>query len=241
MTTPYPADLYDAVHQGTPGDLAFYRRECEGASSVLELGCGTGRVLEALAEPGRRLVGLDPSSDALEIARARVPGAALVQSRMQELELGERFDRVLAPFSALYCLESVAEFEATLRAALLHVAPGGQFIADVWNADEFHEESDPDAEDEAEPLVQIEARDTTFFVYESSSWDREAQRLVATYDYRDAQGGSITANIEHRYFLGAELEHALAQSGARSWRLEADFSGAAWRPSSELTVLRAEL
>jgi len=237
--SPYPVDLYDAVHQGTPGDVAFYRHACEGAAAVLELGCGSGRVLAALAEPGRRLVGLDESADALRIASSRVPGVELVEGRMQELDLGERFDRIVAPFSALYCLGSTGALEATLRAAVHHLAPGGEFLADVWNADEFHAEGDPE-DDEPSPLVQIEARGTTYFVYESSTWDRDAQHLVVSYEYRDARGGSIPASIAHRYFLKTEIEAALSSSGAKQWRLEADFSGTPWRPSSELTVIRAE-
>ncbi len=241
MTHVYPADLYDAVHQGTPGDLAFYQRVCEGADSVLELGCGSGRVLEALAEPGRRLVGLDASADALELAEARGSGAELVLGRMQELELDERFERIVAPFSALYCLDGPEALETTLTRVVRHLAPGGVFVADAWNADEFHEESDPEEDDTAEPLVQIEARGTTFYVYEKSSWDRDAQRLVASYDYRDAQGGSIVASITHRYFLRAELERALSRSGALRFRLESDFSGSAWSRASETVVIRAEL
>lgn len=238
MASAYPVDLYDAVHQGTPGDVAFYQRECEGARSVLELGCGSGRVLAALAAPGRRLVGLDADADALELAAGRVPGAQLVAGRMQELDLGEHFDRILAPFSALYCLDGVEALEATLRTVVRHLAPGGVFIADAWNADDFHELGNPE-DDELSPLVQIEARGTTYRVYERSSWNRERRQLVASYEYRNTQGASITTSITHRYFLKLELERALSRSGAATWQLESDFRGSAWTRESELVVIRA--
>ena len=45
----YDAELYELLHSGTPGDLAFYRKWCRGADNVLELGCGYGRVLCALS------------------------------------------------------------------------------------------------------------------------------------------------------------------------------------------------
>jgi SAM-dependent methyltransferase len=240
MSQNYPADLYDAVHLGTPGDVSFYRRECAGVQSVLELGCGSGRVLAAVDEDERRLVGLDTSEDALQLAAARVPRAQLVRGAMQELALKQRFDRIVAPFSALYCLTSGAELDRTLRAAVRHLAAGGRFVADVWNAEEFHVDGDP-ADDEPSPLVQVEARGTTYYVYESSRWDRERQLVTASYEYRAANGSSIFAEITHRYFLRAELERALAHSGATSWRLESDFEGAPWKPSSELTVIRAAM
>ena len=50
MSDVYPARLYVAVHEGNPGDVAFYRRCCADAGSVLELGCGDARVLAELAE-----------------------------------------------------------------------------------------------------------------------------------------------------------------------------------------------
>jgi hypothetical protein len=53
----YPAQLYAAVHDGNPGDVAFYRERCADARAVLELGCGDARVLAELAAPGRALVG----------------------------------------------------------------------------------------------------------------------------------------------------------------------------------------
>ncbi|HLT36253.1 MAG TPA: class I SAM-dependent methyltransferase, partial [Enhygromyxa sp.] len=68
----YPARLYAAVHDGNPGDVEFYRRRCAGARSIVELGCGDARVLAALAEPGRRLVGVDIDPELLELARVRL-------------------------------------------------------------------------------------------------------------------------------------------------------------------------
>ncbi len=47
MHNPYPPALYAELHVGNPGDLAFYREHCVGASSILELGCGYGRVMTA--------------------------------------------------------------------------------------------------------------------------------------------------------------------------------------------------
>ena len=59
MRAPYPAKLYSLVHRGTPGDVPFYREACADAGAILELGCGYGRILEALAMPDRLLIGLD--------------------------------------------------------------------------------------------------------------------------------------------------------------------------------------
>ena len=65
------AELYALTHRGTAGDVGFYRRACAGASSVLELGCGSGRLLKRLARPGRQLVGLDR----VDVVGRGAPGA----------------------------------------------------------------------------------------------------------------------------------------------------------------------
>ena len=153
----YPVELYDAIHRGTPGDVEFYRRVCHDADSVLELGCGTGRVLSQLDDDGRRLVGVDVNTEALARAREVAPSARLVAADMRELALGEKFARVIAPFNALYCLRDTAELARTLTRVAEHLEPGGTFAADVWTADEFHAEADPgDPEaDELDFLVEV--------------------------------------------------------------------------------------
>ncbi len=56
------ARLYELLHVGNPGDVEFYVQQSEGASSVLELGAGFGRILSQLTHLPRA-VGLDIDSD----------------------------------------------------------------------------------------------------------------------------------------------------------------------------------
>ena len=52
------AVYYDQVAPGVDGDVAFYVEEARSAGSpILELGCGTGRILMPMAEAGREVVG----------------------------------------------------------------------------------------------------------------------------------------------------------------------------------------
>ncbi len=56
------AIFYDSYLMGLPGDVAFYIEQARKAGSpVLELGCGTGRILIPVAEAGIDIVGLDNS------------------------------------------------------------------------------------------------------------------------------------------------------------------------------------
>ena len=67
------AVYYDYVATGVEGDVPFYVEEARSAGSpVLELGCGTGRILIPMAAAGLEVVGLDASHDMLMIARNKL-------------------------------------------------------------------------------------------------------------------------------------------------------------------------
>jgi len=236
-------DLYEAVHRGTPGDLAFYRRVCEGAGSVLELGCGYGRVLMMLAgagHPADALWGLERDEEMLRRARARVPGATLVAGDMAALDLGRRFDRILAPHSALWCLEDDDAVRRTLARVASNLAPGGIFAFDVWNADGFHDEAEPgdDPLAEAEPLVAVVVEDVAWSVWENSSWDRDARRLVARYEHRSDDGRLVHSEIVHHYVLCERLEQMLRDAGLTP-ETHGGFGGEPWSTETDSTVVSA--
>ena len=85
------ANLYDhtfgrAELEGERGDVAFYVQEARQAGSpVLELACGTGRVLIPIAHAGVPVVGLDSSPVMLSAARKKV--ARLREATRQRIEL----------------------------------------------------------------------------------------------------------------------------------------------------------
>jgi SAM-dependent methyltransferase len=75
-----------------PGeDLEVLRGVLPERADVLELGCGVGRLTHPLLDLGHRVVAVDESPDML----AQVRGAETVRARIQDLDLGRRFDVVL--------------------------------------------------------------------------------------------------------------------------------------------------
>ena len=110
-------------------------------SSVLEVGCGTGLnfryVLEHLDPQRGRLVGLDFSQDMLARAQHRVAARAakradglgwqnveLLQADATQMQLGRKFDAILFAYS----LTMIPDWEAALRRAGEHLAPGGRVV-----------------------------------------------------------------------------------------------------------------
>lgn len=100
-----------------------------GASDFLEVGCGTGFVLQAFhrAFPLLRLTGSDLLQPALDIASARVPGALLIRGGAQHLQLPGTFD-VVGAFDVLEHIEDDAAVVAQMAAL---VRPGGGVMITV--------------------------------------------------------------------------------------------------------------
>lgn len=66
-----------------------------GAHTVLDAGCGTGRVAIELAARGKSVVGVDNDADMLELAAAKTDQVEWVLADLASVQLGQRFDLVL--------------------------------------------------------------------------------------------------------------------------------------------------
>ena len=235
----YPLWLYDGVHVGNPGDIDFYRRVCANCDSVLELGCGSGRVASAIARDGARVVGLDCSRDAID--RARGLGLEAVLGDMQRFDLDRCFDRVIAPYSTLCCLMPVNALVGCLTCVRRHLVPGGRLVFDVYAADGFHQgESRETGEGEALPVGIIEAGEARWEVLEQTGWNRPAQRLDVSYRHVELGGERvIEASIPQRYLLSHEVPELLARAGLMLAALHGDFEASGFDEDSEIMVVQA--
>jgi 2-polyprenyl-3-methyl-5-hydroxy-6-metoxy-1,4-benzoquinol methylase len=96
--------------------------------SVLDAGCGTGRVAIELARHGIDVVGVDVDRSMIQEARRRAPELAWVDADLATLALGRRFDVVvLAGNVPLFC--PVATRSALVEACAAHVVSGGVMVA----------------------------------------------------------------------------------------------------------------
>src|SRR5436305_11212262 len=101
---------YDARLAGTPlleADRRFVERHCPRPGRLLDLGCGTGRLLLPFARRGYWVLGVDLSAPMLAVAREKAVaegvGVHLVRANLAELDaLGDGgFDYAACLFSTL--------------------------------------------------------------------------------------------------------------------------------------------
>jgi len=242
MPGPYPAELYAATHTGTPGDLAFYQNVCKGGQHVLELGCGAGRVLAALAESPCTLVGIDNDLGLLELARERLGQCSSIELKLGDIRrfaLERTFDRILLPHSGLYCLLDDSEVLDCLRCVIRHLSPTGVFVMDGYVADEFHAVARPDDLDDEElvPVTEIEARGQRWNVFERSHWDPLRQRITAEYVYVPQDHPLVqTGIIEQRYLMRPQVLDLLREANFASVEMFGGFDGLPCNDQDEIWV-----
>ena len=99
-----------------------------GGRSVLDAGCGTGRVAVELAARGFEVVGVDLDPTMLATARRKAPELSWVQADLAGMDLGRTFDVVVAAGNVMIFLSPGTE-AATLAALARHLTPGGRLVA----------------------------------------------------------------------------------------------------------------
>jgi SAM-dependent methyltransferase len=242
------ARFYDAAYATLPGlgaDAEFYRglaRRCGGP--VLELGCGTGRVLLPVAEAGIDCTGVDASEEMLAMLRARAGHLAVrtLRARMQDFDLSPlRFALVFSAFRAFQHLASVEDQLACLARVRRHLLPGGTFAFDVFNP---RLDVLAAADGEEEPDLRFEQDGEQVVRFVRTSRDRPAQVLELAMRYERRRAGRVVgeerARFRMRWFHRFELLHLLHRAGFARVAIHGDFDGSAVGPESPAYVVVAQ-
>ncbi len=225
------ARYYDAAYAGLrtgSGDADFYLELArESGGPVLELGCGTGRVLLPIARAGIPCTGLDLSEPMLEALREREPPASLrlVRAPMQDFDLGaERFRLIFSAFRVFQHLYTVQDQLSFLACVRRHLARGGRFAFDVFAPGLARTAlaEEPERED-----ARFELDGDLVVRHTGVTREHEKQLMRLQMRYERWRGGEVVDNQSvaflMRYFFRFELEHLLARAGFESFELYGDF------------------
>ncbi|MBG7700259.1 class I SAM-dependent methyltransferase [Streptomyces sp. MC1] len=130
------AALYDSLNPWGPGD-DFYLGLLREAGSVLDIGCGTGRLLRRARDEGHRgrLMGLDPAAAMLVQARRARPDVEWVLGDARVRWWQGEFDLVVMTGHAFQELVTDEEIRICLRAARAALRDGGRFVFETRNPD----------------------------------------------------------------------------------------------------------
>ena len=105
------------------------QRYAPAFTDFLEVGCGTGYVLQgvAVAFPGARICGTEAQTEGLQFAASRVPRATFLQMDARQMPFDDEFDAI----GAFDVIEHIAEDEAVLAQMHRALRPGGSLLLTV--------------------------------------------------------------------------------------------------------------
>ncbi len=171
------------------------------ASSLLELGCGTGAVLCGLSAIGS-LAGMDISPNMLDIARARLPDAQFIQGDISSFNLGRRFDVIVCTYDVLNHLTEFNRWISCFACTCEHLAEGGLFIFDINTVGQLNrvacEQPRVYEFDGNTAIVNVSAKECSFY-----DWHVRIFEHVADSRYRLHRGQIRELAVEIRQVLGA--------------------------------------
>jgi SAM-dependent methyltransferase len=242
------ARFYDWEHTGYDDDVAMYldfARRTGGP--ILELACGTGRLMQPLLELGERVVGVDSSEPMLVRARRALDAAGLLSQAdlhrvdVRALALDERFPLVIFGLDSFGLLLTTADQLAVLGRIREHLAPGGLLILDVANGNRRGGEA-PD-ELQLQHAGPDPATGRLLSKWTARSTDLGAQLDRFTYFYDEvAEDGTLqrtTSGLELRYFGRFELELLLERAGLVVEAIYGGYDLAPFRGDSDRLIVVA--
>lgn len=231
------AEIYDyVVPYRERQDVAFFVEMAATGGPVLEVGCGTGRVLLPIARAGFEITGLDLSPSMLAVCRANLAAepvevqarVQLVQADMRAFDLGREFALVTLPFRPFQHLTTVEDQMDCLTTLRRHLAPGGRLVLDLFNPsipyladparlEEFGDEPEFTMPDGRRVVrrARITARD-----YFAQVQDAE---LIYYVTHPDGRQERLVHAFPMRYLFRFEVEHLLARCGLEVEALYADY------------------
>jgi SAM-dependent methyltransferase len=137
------AKYYDGAYSAKQGlvDLPFYLDLAEQIGGpILEVACGTGRILLPIARKGIEIHGVDNSRPMLKILEkhlAREPHGVrqrvtLHEGDMRDFRLGAQYPLVIIPFRPMQHMHTVEDQISALTTAASHLSEGGILAFDVF-------------------------------------------------------------------------------------------------------------
>jgi SAM-dependent methyltransferase len=228
------ADLYDTVFDWDIESEADWIVERLGAGcrTVLEPGCGSGRMFAALERRGLAVTGIDLSPAMVARARARGTDATVVLADMAGFDFGAfdlgAFDGAVCPINTLGHL-SRPELASHLDAMSRALAPGASYLvqlavgAPVGEASRWEVERDGQ---HVRGLWSVESRDANAGV----EWHRSLFEVLA-----GPRAGEVHEQVHAMSFWTAETWGAVVDASPLEWKAVYDGASPA-RPRVAFTA-----
>jgi SAM-dependent methyltransferase len=227
--------LYDLEYATDAEDVAYYLSlalQHANDGTVLELGCGNGRIALPIARCGVSVHGVDASEAMLDSFRAKLLREPPEVRAATQLQAGDfcalpptalRYPLVTLPFNALHHCPSIADVERLLHGVRERLHPDGLFALDAYLPDPTLYARDPSGRYEQREFVDP-ATGKLLQSWEEGWWDPETRVHHVIYVYQRPSGTEDRLHLRLHMYERTELLGAFARCGfaiAAEW---SDFS-----------------
>ncbi|NWF68992.1 MAG: class I SAM-dependent methyltransferase [Chloroflexi bacterium] len=246
------ARYYDAENSDKSDDLAFYSAlAAEHGGPLLEIGCGTGRVLLHLAQEGHNAHGIDKDGAMLE--RAQHKRAALPPDLRENIvlyqgdvlrtdEIHERYKLILLSYNMLTHFQQQEQQSALLKRLRAWLRDDGLLVIDLPNPAPVFASADSDALTLERTFIEPESGHLVM-QQSVSTLDRARQLLHVTWVYDEISAdGTLKrtfAPVVFRYYFLAELRLLLQAAGFAVDTVYGDCDGGDYDETSERLIVLA--
>jgi SAM-dependent methyltransferase len=131
------SEYYDLIYGDQP-DSDFYMLEARNARGpVLEVGCGTGRILLKLLDAGIDATGVDLSGSMLEVLKGKAKSKGLepdvLNADMADFSIDKKFKLIMLPYRTFCHVKSRDGRKKALLNLFEHLDKGGRLILHIYN------------------------------------------------------------------------------------------------------------
>ncbi|MBU1242754.1 class I SAM-dependent methyltransferase [Myxococcota bacterium] len=228
--------IYDHDFHWYKLDAPFYRNMVGSIGGpVLEIGCGTGRLMVPWLKDGLKVTGVDLSEDMLERARQKIArlgkataaNATLIQKDMRKLRFRSQFNVAVCAFNTMMHLYTHEDISLFLRGVHRALVTDGTFMFDVLNPDFRWLMRDP-----AKRWSRIRFKHPhygTTYHYTTNHYYDAHDQIVYVYVYHEPvdekDGPSYVLRFGHRIFFPQEMKYLLETHGFEVENLFGGFDG----------------
>lgn len=245
------ARYYDLSHNRLIDDLPFLLELArQTGGPVLELGCGSGRLLIPLARAGYHVTGVDTSPEMMARAGLRLASEApdvrervhLVAADVRALELPAELPFALALFGYNTFMHlDEAGAAAALRGVRACLRPGGRLLIDVDNPLDLALAGD-DTDFMLEDTLEDGATGESVRQYTAYEAIPGEQAVDVTWVYESDRDGAARVRVQMRYhyLYPHQFDLLLGLTGFRLIALHGDYDRGPFGEESERLILVAE-
>ena len=242
------ADLCEAYYLGERSDVSFYLdQSSQVGGSLLELGCSTGRITEVLADFGKSVYAVDPSTSQLNFARAKIDLLAnreqvtFTRSSLVDLNISnsQKFSLAVVPCFAFMSLIDAEQQQHFINTVRRQLSPGGRLIVDLAVPNLEFMLGDPSTMYHHKDLFTEDGN--KIVIYMQGDYEEYSQigYVKVAADFLD-NSGLVTRRVVHdlvfRYTFRWEMYHLLRTCGFEILGLYGDFDEGPYTEGSDRMI-----